>query len=481
MLSLLLIAALSFHTEHLAVDGVVEEALAADLDGDGKPDLLVAAVSQRKGEMRRSFSVFWNDDGKFSNADKLTVVAPHELGAFDVGDAGQGTEIFSLAHDGVSALSLRGRKEAEWRHIINQPTLFLRAPAKQLDRWHLVQNFGGQNLTGPRLVVPSTSTMTIYAKAEKPDAFTRRGVVALDLEASFQNEARERYPKQSTQLASVLDLHIPAVYVADMNGDGRLDLAIVQGERLTAFAQTANGDIAPTPLCEHRFSVHGPDQDARVNLMLADVDGDGRADVVATKEMSAGILSATTTVFLFRAGADGYSSTPDQVIESDGASLGAVQITDLNGDGHPDLLLPAVRIGILAIMRMLTTKQIKVDFSLYPFTGAHFADHPTATRSLSFGLDLGHNTQTQLVDMYGDYDGDGRVDLAFGSEANEVSFLRGGDGGKIFANEAVAKVAVPAKGHARPLDLQHNGKSSLLIFYPGDREKKSDVVLLQPD
>ena len=299
MLAFLLLAALpTFHVTHLPIEGEAADVASADFDGDGAPDLLVASVTQKKGDARRLFTIFWNDNGAFTA--HLAVPAPSQLAMFDVGDLGAGGQLFALGHDGVRALSLKGRKPGEWRQVVTQPTLFARSPRKQLERWRAVQN-----IAGPRLLVPDTNALTIY-----DNTFAKRGAVGLDLDASCEKEERTRDPKDSTQPSASFNLLMPAIHVLDMNADGRADIAIVQGERLTAFAQSPAGDFTATPIIEHRFPVRGADDDARVSLTLVDVDGDGRGDIVATKLTSTGITSATTTVTYFHASADGFGHRP---------------------------------------------------------------------------------------------------------------------------------------------------------------------------
>ena len=114
-----------------------------------------------------------------------------------------------------------------------------------------------------------------------------------------------------------------AVVVADFTDDGRAD-ALVRagaptggGDQLVLYVQEPGGGLRPQPVA----TLGGGD-----TLVTADVNGDGRADVVATD--SAGVL-----VFVQRA--NGLSHTPTTIPL---AGAYAVAVGDVTGDGRADIV-----------------------------------------------------------------------------------------------------------------------------------------------
>jgi len=86
-LALLLAAAAAaphFRLQALAVEGDVASVVAADLDGDGRKDLVAVYKIGVPPYQKRSFAIFWNRDGVFAPRPDLTLAVDEaEACAFD--------------------------------------------------------------------------------------------------------------------------------------------------------------------------------------------------------------------------------------------------------------------------------------------------------------------------------------------------------------------------------------------------------------
>jgi hypothetical protein len=114
------------------------------------------------------------------------------------------------------------------------------------------------------------------------------------------------------------------IKIADINSDGWLDLMTLQG--LNSTLQVFYG--AATPFTSAlSFSLAAVAQ----NLAVADINADGRLDVVITHPNSTFL-----SVLL------GTGSTLQAAVTYSAGSLGCklLSLGDVNGDGHPDALLP---------------------------------------------------------------------------------------------------------------------------------------------
>jgi hypothetical protein len=118
----------------------------------------------------------------------------------------------------------------------------------------------------------------------------------------------------------------PEVIAAgDLNGDGKADL--VTGQEDDESVSVLLNDGAASFRNRHDYAV-GADVEG---LAIADVNGDGKLDVVAASS------SASSVYVLLNAG-DGSLRAPAGYLA--GAHPSSVAIGDLNGDGKPDLVTP---------------------------------------------------------------------------------------------------------------------------------------------
>ena len=223
-----------------------------------------------------------------------------------------------------------------------------------------------------------------------------------------------------------------ALVVGDFYNDGNPDLAIAAGSSIyilhgngagafTSSSVTAIGEVAA--------------------IAIGDFNGDGNADLVVG---SAG--NSQHVVVLFGNGQGGF---PTQTVPAVGQFTGGIAVGDFNGDGIPDLAV---------------TNEGNNNVSILIGTGAagagvfNPANHATVgVGSEPFGVAVG------------DFNGDGKLDLAvanFGS--NSVSILLGnGNGTFTPASPATVGVGSGPKAIAAG-DFNGDGKTDLAVSNGND-------------
>ncbi len=150
------------------------------------------------------------------------------------------------------------------------------------------------------------------------------------------------------------------IHEMDFNGDGRRDLAFWSGDHFevrrqdrrgsfSAEAETFTSDVAFDS--DDRSWLATGDMQGRVLDALTDVNGDGVPDLVIASLRGRRLgdkRSAVDVHFGARSPAGGiaFGSSPDTVIDTDGVHLG-IQRHDLDGDGQLDMMVTTIGTQLL--------------------------------------------------------------------------------------------------------------------------------------
>ncbi|MFE3654557.1 FG-GAP repeat domain-containing protein [Streptomyces sp. NPDC059122] len=208
------------------------------------------------------------------------------------------------------------------------------------------------------------------------------------------------------------------IAAADLNGDGHLDLIT---------SNSSSGTLSVLPGDGHGGFGTASSVSAGMTLpstlKLADVNEDGKLDAVIVAPGTPGRIAV-----LLGDGASGFGTAR---LLSAGANLTSASVSDLNGDGHADLVASSSSSNEVVVLEGNGT-------------GA-FAS-PRA-----FGLTSGSNPQATAV---ADLDGDGRPDVATANSNSSATFVND-------ASVLLNATKRPRPGtHQRPSDAPGNGFDS---------------------
>lgn len=218
------------------------------------------------------------------------------------------------------------------------------------------------------------------------------------------------------------------VRIADIDGDGRNDLATSDvAFRVDIWLQDANGALVPKYDPELWFDFQSVD-----DIRFVDLDGDGRADLVAR-------MAGGKTVVRFQS-ADGTFSDTGTIL----GNFTQIAVGDVNGDGRPDIV--GTSGSFIVVIPQLAGQTF----------GASQAAYPTGPRTM---FQEPPNTYAVAI---ADLDRDGRLDVVATTESSGVLvFLQRPDGTLAMPDPYDGKLGSRAS-HLLVADLDADGRPDVL-------------------
>src|SRR6185369_5709047 len=184
-----------------------------------------------------------------------------------------------------------------------------------------------------------------------------------------------------------------------LNGDGKLDLAVVDllSNTVSVLLNTTTaGAATPSFAAKHDFAT----EDGPLSVTLGDLNGDGKLDLAV-----ANFNSSTVSVLLNTTGPGGALPSFSGIQEfATGDGPASVSMGDLNGDGKLDLLVANFAFDTVSVLLNTTASG-------------------SAILSFSANREFATGTGPIYVTL-GDLNEDGRLDLAVANfNSNNVSVL----------------------------------------------------------
>jgi hypothetical protein len=284
----------------------------ADVNGDGKPDLIVANFSAS------TVSVLLNTTGSGAATLSFAAQEPFATGANPISVTsadvnGDGKPDLIVADFSTNAVSVL------------------------------------LNTTAPGATTPSFSPQVAFAAAGlsewvttadinadgKPDVVVANGLngtVSVLLNTTAPGATRPSFAAQQSFAAGSNAFVVTA---SDVNGDGKPDLIVTNFLINTVSVllnTTAPGATTPSFAAEQSFAVGANP----VSVTTADVNGDGKPDLILANFGADSMVSVLLNTTPPGAAIPSFATYQHFAT---GAGTGSVTAADINGDGKPDLIL----------------------------------------------------------------------------------------------------------------------------------------------
>jgi hypothetical protein len=470
----------SFAIYDLHVKGSVISVIPADLNGDQRVDLVIISKTGTFPNVVRWVSVFWQQEaGRFNQQPDLAWEMDPEATVIDVGSLSSEDKhkaIVYLTSSAARAYQLKAGARPTPTTLLKIPTVTTFPEPGDLPSWPLIRDWKGTGRAW--LGIPQFGKLTLSPIGSDGALEAAETVQIYQPPFIFGVERDQRLVRDySLQLV----YRMPQLFVQDFNGDGRADLIAAWQDHLAVYLQDVAGRFPVQPSRTFHLDVRTEQEKSRrsifVSPLVADLNGDGRADLILTK-MTGRITDRrlVTMIFLNRDGT--FPSRPDARLEQEGFGT-TFLVKDLNGDGKQDLVFPLVKIGVANIIRNLLSNRVDVSLFAYLYRdqGIYRAS-PDWIRSFSYQIDMSDGVMLEGAwpNIEGDFDGDGKADLLVARNDEIAVYLA--TPGMFFAREPALRLSIKASPHLLVQDLRHSGRADVVMWYEEQSDRSSVVKVL---
>jgi hypothetical protein len=432
----------------------VRDVAYGDVDGDGRADLVVAALKERERQLR----VYLQREGRVafrSEPDHLLAPVWKDVVAYAVADVhpDAGAEVVLFTAAGAWAWRPRALQRATVAKLVEVAFLWQLPDPGSVVAWpHAVRDVDGDGRVD--LVVPEPGGYRIVLQGEdgfQPafvsvpddraadrDLVPRRVAdeVAARVDTGAARAAMRRYRfslgsagADSLVLGGPLVMvedEVPAPQFADFDGDGDLDLLARTEKWVHVWYQQPAGRF------RSRRTFKAPvvaDRDRKLDVSysahVVDLNRDRHADCVllagdqrsrkARTQVLVYVQDPKAKLPLF--GAEGL---PSQLLVLDGFA-GNPRFEDVDGNGYPDFKVGAVRPDLIDTLRAASGGAVRAEFYVYLNRKGKFSRRPDLTFRAQVEVKGLRRARTALIARFvGDVTGDGVQDFMLRDEETRL-------------------------------------------------------------
>jgi len=486
----------------LDLPGPPAAVVAADLDRDGRRDLLIVTASTSWGSImeeriedaiaitevvpalfdRREIRAFLAQaDGTYRAVPPLALTP--EVLAVNAGPADR--PAVALTSDGLSEVRVvtkDGAMALELVPFLTEPSAFAGSRTFLAD-YSFVRDVDGDGALDA--VIPTPEGLALHPKLGEQTSF--RGRLPGDLRTGDESGARRTLPSPD---------------FLDVDGDGVRDLvvrdlgatpqriAIARGRKGGGFGASSwvgLGCLAaaspPHPSPAPRGDEDGgPGEEPRRVAWFGDLDGDGRAEIVTREGLDAksGMKQAKKPRMRYAVHKLKQDLTvetaPSRTFEALGYAFSGgfqdgvdIDFLDLDADGRKDLVTITLDFSVFQLLRVMTAKKIGIGLEFHVLSqkpDGSFALVEGQTLDEKLRLDLNQLEVSRMGQFRGDFDGDGRIDFVHLGKGADVTIHRGQPGGR-YPEKPDLAIALDEEPQdvmlVRVSDLDGDGRSDLAI------------------
>lgn len=421
----------------------------ADMSQNGIQDILLLASDETAFPLMKEVKIFLADDtGAYPTTASDRLILAQETGAVMLAevDGVPPLEIVELHAGGAVVHQYSGGAFEEMGRVAFQSLL----PSNSKEPLFMKQ--GARDLTGNGIdewLIPTPSGLAIW----NMDGFVT--TVPCDVVSEMRSGD------------SIHIFHrLPDYQTFSLEGQQQLGLAFLSDE----FADFAHGQRWKEH-CRYRIPLNLEEKwDA--SARMADLSGNGFPDLIVTQTRGTVRLQSETHVYVAESPFT-YPKEPTAAFSASGAISSPV-VLDVNGDSKRDLVFIRIPFGMKNFVNFFMRGKISVRAEVYLFDGKAFSPSPDYATNLLMDAPEGRE---RVAYTFGDFNGDGRVDVAYG-RANDTLVVHTGTPGRFISQRPWVSLNLPSFGTARPYDLNADGGEDIILFRPGGKTaKRVDTIV----
>ena len=464
-----------FDRVDLQVAGKISTVIPADVDGNGKNDLVVSYAKGSAPQATPFVAVFLARANGYGAQPDFTFSLPLDSCLIEPADIGQTgrSDLVVFRKRKVVSTALEPSSERIWRTLLDRGSdLMFPAVTGTVPSVDLVRDWLGE---GKVAVAMPVYGHTLFFQPDPKGDLAPAGRVRLRVNGwmSVRGPATDNTPGTSLHAGA----ETPKLFLIRKQDGGRELVATFREE----IWQHALRDGRFEETGKHRsFSILTDKERRDDNMMMTsvvdDLNGDGLADLMINK-YGGSLTRFKSGVYLFAGGADGPADTPAYTLERDGF-VSLLRFQDLNDDGYKEMILPTVDIGLFQIARMLTSQSMKIKVSVYRGGAGYYGKEPELSRQLTLKVatEAGIQIMGYPPDFSGDFDGDGKPDLFMAHDDGIGVWRNTGD--LAFDRNPMIVGKVETAESYRLVDLNGDTRCDFLSWYRMDPSKLGRIVLL---
>jgi len=448
-----------FLEQQINVRGIILGSREADFNGDGLVDL--ALIHSDPSGRRLLSSFIQREFGRFPPTPTQNVALSSSANIAQCVDLDndRASELLIVDKDGVWAYRFGGDGfVGDPDHLIEETTIFMAGTENGLLPEDCIQTVSGRHVA----FIPTFDGFSLWEYAG--GAFRRWAELPVAHRCAVPQRPVKLFGNHSPSGMSQFVVSIPEVFVHDGNADGRDDVYLLWPDRLIIHLQNPAGGFAQETGILFRFQEFSDGSLFQARLM--DYDGDDRLDVICSRS-DGGISGARTEIAFFNAAdiLQGRRVESHRIVLSD--ACGNLMIDDFNLDGSPELVVPAVELGILSTVQKMITKKTDLHVLIYPIDNSgRPADEPQIRREISCRLNFEQSDPTADIRLNweGDFDGDGLADLLVADGGGQLMFFRGTTD-EYIENKASLVLDITGPNKIRAIELNNDGRDDLVVIH----------------